>query len=153
MPRRIHRPRTIVASAALAALVAACGPAPAATPAAPPTASLTAPTAGPSASAAAAPSLSPADAAAIYAAVAAQVEAIRHLQPTADVAPVVIDAATLTANLTADFDQSNPKAAVETSQRELIALGLLPAGTSLRQAVLDLQSGQVAGYYSPEKNE
>jgi hypothetical protein len=139
-----------LASAALAVLIAACGPT---GPSAPTIAPTDTPASPPSPSGSADASASAGDPSAIYAAVATQVEQIRHLQPTADVAPVVIDQATLSANLTADFDQSNPTKAVEISQRELIALGLLPPGTSLRAAVLDLQSGQVAGYYSPEKNE
>jgi hypothetical protein len=89
----------------------------------------------------------------VYGLVASQVEQIRGLQPTADVTPVLIDQAQLTANLAADFDKSNPPAVIENSERELIGLGLLPAGSSLRTLVLDLQSGQVAGYYSPKQNE
>jgi hypothetical protein len=99
------------------------------------------------------PSPTPADPAAVYALVATQVEAIRGLQPTAAVTPVLIDQATLTKNLTADFDKSNPPDAVAISERELIALGLIPASASLRVLVLDLQSGQVAGYYSPEEKQ
>ena len=67
--------------------------------------------------------------------------------------PVLIDEAQLRTNLTADFDRSNPAAVVANSERELIALGLIPASASLRVLVLDLQSGQVAGYYSPKQNE
>src|SRR5258706_501873 len=99
------------------------------------------------------PSATPADPTAVYALVATQVEAIRGLQPTAAVAPVLIDQATLTKNLTADFDRTNPPAAVTINEHELIGLGLLPAGASLRALVLDLQSGQVAGYYSPEEKQ
>jgi hypothetical protein len=150
MPPLATRPRTTIAIAAVALVLAACGPTPSILPSAGPTGPAAT---SPSTAGTIGPSGTPADPAAVYGAVAVQVEAIRHLQPTADVAPVVIDQATLTANLSADFDASNPAAAVETSQRELIALGLLPPGTSLRQAVLALQSGQVAGYYSPEKNQ
>ena len=141
-----RRLRALVLGCLVAAL-AGCGPTlPSAQPSSPPA------TTGPTV-ATTAPAAEATDAASTYAVVAAQVEAIRHLQPTASVTPVVIDQATLSANLTADFDASNPKAVVENSQRELIALGLLPPGTSLRAVVLALQSGQVAGYYSPERNE
>ena len=150
MPGRTPTHPLALAAGVLAGVVAACGPmAPSPLPS-PPAATATT---TPNGTASAVPSGGPTDAAAIYGLVAVQVEQIRHLQPTADVAPVVIDRATLTANLTADFDAANPASLVVNSQRELIALGLLPAGTSLRQAVLALQSGQVAGYYSPERNE
>jgi hypothetical protein len=94
-------------------------------------------------------SLSAADVDAIYAEIRSQVEAIRGLKPTSDVPPVTIDATQLQTNLSADFDAENPPAQVALSQRTLTALGLLPAGSSLRSIVLALQSGQVAGYYSP----
>src|ERR1700726_1451558 len=99
------------------------------------------------------PSASAADPAAVYAAIRTQVEAIRGLQPTNDVAPVLIDETQLKSNLEADFDRQNPAAAIEIGQRTLIALGFLPKGTSLRAAVLALQSGQVAGYYSPTEKQ
>jgi hypothetical protein len=132
--------------ASLLAIVALAGcsssPSPSPTSAATPTSN---PTTGPSPTAA--------DPTAVYALVATQVEAIRGLQPTAAVTPVLIDQATLTKNLTADFDKTNPAATVAINERELIALGLIPAGSSLRALVLDLESGQVAGYYSPEAKQ
>jgi len=127
----------------LIALVA-CGPTPASG-----TPGIAATASAPSPSGTAGPPPSAADPATVYAAIRSQVEAIRELRPTSDVPPVIIDEATLRANLQADFDRSNPPAAVDVSERELIALGLLPAGSSLRALVLDLESGQVAGYYSP----
>jgi hypothetical protein len=89
----------------------------------------------------------------VYAAIAAQVEQIRGLHHTADVTPVAIDKETLRKNLEADFDESNQPGAVEASERLLKALGLIPAGQSLRSAVIDLQAGQVIGYYSPKRDE
>lgn len=89
----------------------------------------------------------------VYAAIAAQVEQIRGLHHTADVTPVVIDKATLRQNLEADFDQSNQPGAVEASERLLKALGLLPADLKLRDEVINLQAGQVVGYYSPKRDE
>jgi hypothetical protein len=78
---------------------------------------------------------------------------IRGLEPSDDVDPVVIDEATLRANLEAEFDAAYPAAEVEETEGFLITLGLLPPGTSLRQLNLDLQGGQVVGYYSPDKDE
>lgn len=135
-----------LASIALALALAACTSTPSASP---PTGAPTASPAAP-ASASTGPSGTPADPAAVYGAIATQVEAIRGLQPTADVTPDVIDQATLTTNLTADFDKANPPAAIAHSEAELVALGLLPPGTSLRDAYLAFQSAQVLGYYSPE---
>ena len=90
------------------------------------------------------------DPAAIYAAIAAQVEQIRDLRPKADVTPALLDADQLRANLTADFDRNNPPALVAVTQGLYIELGLLPQGGSLRTAYLDLEAGQVAGYYSAD---
>ena len=139
-PRRHARHRSLGWLALPLAALVACSPGP--TPA---------PTPSPS-SGAATPAAS-VDAAAVYAAIAAQVEAIRGLRPKGDVAPVLLDEAQLRANLTADFDKDNPAAQISASERVLTTLGLLPVGTSLRQAYLDLQAGQVAGYYSPDRDQ
>src|ERR1051326_3686560 len=113
MPALGARVRTTITAVAVATLLAACGPAPSIAPSLGPTDTPAAPSPNPTATIG--PARTPAAHTAVYGAVAVQVEAIRHLQPTADVAPVVIDQATLSANLSADFDASNPKAAVETS--------------------------------------
>ena len=89
----------------------------------------------------------------VYADIRSQVETIRGLQPTKAVEPVVIDAAQLAKNLETEFDTSHSASALKDAEDELIALGLLPAGTSLRAATLAFQSGQVAGYYSPEQDK
>ncbi len=99
------------------------------------------------------PSASAADPATVYAAIRAQVETIRGLIPTNDIAPILIGATQLKQNLQADFDNQNPPAAIEIGQRTLIALGFLPKGASLRSLVLALQAGQVAGYYSPTEKQ
>ena len=89
----------------------------------------------------------------IYGEIRTEVEGIRGLQPTTAVDPVVIDAAQLAANLEAEFDSTHDAASLKDTEDLLITLGLLPPGTSLRAATLAFQGGQVAGYYSPEKNE
>src|SRR6185295_7511963 len=71
----------------------------------------------------------------------------------ADVDPVTLDEAQLLKNLTAEFDAENSAKDLAFSQDTLIALGLLPSGSSLRDLTLDFQGSQVAGYYSPDKNE
>jgi hypothetical protein len=95
----------------------------------------------------------PKSAAEQYADIRAQVEQIRGLQPTTAVEPVTIDEAQLRTNLAAEFDASNTPADVKNADDELITLGLLPKGSSLKDLTLDLQAGQVAGYYSPDKKQ
>src|SRR6185503_9071273 len=141
--RRPSTTRRLGPALAVALLLAACNPAP-------PTAAPTA-TPAPLASPTAAPSQPPA--AEVYSAIRKQVETIRGLQPSADVDPVTLDEAQLLKNLTAEFDAENSAKDLEFSQDTLIALGLLPAGSSLRDLTLDFQGSQVAGYYSPDKNE
>jgi len=92
-------------------------------------------------------------AAEVYGEIRKAVEAIRGLEPVADVDPVTIDEAHLRANLAAEFDKENKPADLKFSEESLILLGLLPDGTSLRQATLDFQGDQVAGYYSPDQKE
>ena len=143
MPRR-----SATLAALLAAVLAACSttqpsPSPAPTPA--PTSAPTALPATP------APTARPL--AEVYAEIRTQVEGIRGLAPTAAVDPVVIDAAQLTTNLTAEFDATYTGDTLRNAEDELIALGLLPAGSSLRAITLAFQGGQVAGYYSPDKDE
>ena len=114
-----------------------------------------APTAAPSAAppTGVAPTASARPAAEIYAEIRAAVESIRGLQPTKAVEPVALDEAQLRTNLTADFDRENTPQELAIAQDLLITLGLLPAGSSLRTIMLDFQTGQVAGYYSPDKDE
>jgi hypothetical protein len=147
MPQRPLR-RAVAIALAFAFVVGACGsntptvaprtpaPTPVATPAAP-----------------ASPTPVPKSAAEQYAAIRAQVEQIRGLQPTTAVEPVTIDEAQLRTNLAAEFDASYTSTDVKNADDELISLGLLPKGSSLKDLTLDLQAGQVAGYYSPDKKQ
>ena len=92
-------------------------------------------------------------AAEVYPEIRDAVEVIRGLKPSAAVDPVVIDETQLRTNFEAEFDTSYPPAALKNSEDLLITLGLLPKGASLRKITLDFQAGQVAGYYSPDKDE
>ena len=78
---------------------------------------------------------------------------IRGLSAPDRVEPVVIDAATLKANLAAEFDASNPSAEIAKSERVLKLLGLLGPSASLEQVYLELQDSQVIGYYDPKVKE
>jgi hypothetical protein len=138
------RSRRCAAALLAVALLGACSPVPTPSPSALPSSATT-----PTAAASGGPESST-DPAAIYAAIAAQVEHIRDLRPKADVTPALLDADQLRANLTADFDRNNPPALVAVTQGLYIELGLMPQGGSLRTAYLDLEAGQVAGYYSAD---
>src|SRR6185369_9644178 len=138
-------PRRLAAGLAAALLVVACSPTPSAAPTATPALTQVPASATPG------PSAPPA--AEVYAAIRRDVEAIRGLQPTTSVDPVAIDGAQLLKNLTAEFDTENKPADLQFSERTLIALGLLPPASSLRDLTLDLQGNNVAGYYSPDKDE
>ena len=141
--RRPAPPRRLAAWLAAVLVAGACSP--------------TAPSPGPTATALPPPSPSPAasrpPAAEVYAAIRNDVEAIRGLQPSEAVDPVTIDEAQLRKNLTAEFDAETTASDLKFSENVLITLGLLPAGSSLRELTLDLQGSQVAGYYSPDKNQ
>ena len=138
--RRIHR----LALAAVLTL-AGCGTV------TPSTAPTIAPTSVPASPAG--PTPTPRPAAEVYGEIRTAVESIRGLQPTKAVEPVSLDEAQLRANLTTDFDRENTAAELDLAEDLLITLGLLPAGSSLRTIMLDFQTGQVAGYYSPDKDE
>ncbi len=142
--RRPAQPRRLAAACfAVAVLAGACGkPAP-----------TTAPTATTPPLPSASPAASRPPAAEVYAAIRREVEAIRGLQPTEDVNPVSIDETQLLKNLTAEFDSENTASDLKFSEDALITLGLLPTGSSLRDLTLGFQSSQVAGYYSPDKNQ
>lgn len=140
-PRPIRRrraaPALLVAGLATILGVAGCGTAPSPSPTQSPSPRPTA-TADPS----------PADPLEVYATIAGQVAAIRGLEPTAAIEPVVIDEATLRANLETAFDEDNPPEVLAQTERLLRALGLLEPGVSLRDAIIDLNASQVIGYYS-----
>ncbi len=89
----------------------------------------------------------------VYAEIRTAVEAVRGLQPKSAVDPVSIDETQLRANLESEFDAAQTPAQLKDTEDLLVSLGLLPKGASLRAITLDFQSGQVAGYYSPDKDE
>jgi hypothetical protein len=145
-------PRSSSLAAFLSLVLAACSSTPPG-PSRAPTLDPTAPAATvlPTVPPTAAPSARPL--AEVYAQIRTQVEGIRGLKPTAAVDPVVLDADQLAKNLTAEFDVTYTPEVLKDAEDELITLGLLPVGTSLRAITLAFQGGQVAGYYSPDKDE
>jgi hypothetical protein len=139
--------RRVFLVVALAFAVAACGST-VQTPAPSSTAGNTATTGSPSASGTAAPSGNPADLAA-YAQIESQVRALRGLAEKSPVTPVLLDSQGVRDWLTRANDAQTDHQALADESRLLIHLGLLPAGSSLEQMELDLQTGQVLGLYDP----
>jgi hypothetical protein len=83
----------------------------------------------------------------VYAAIESQVEAIRQLSAKDTVKPVLLDSKGVSDWLTKANAEQTDHAAMANESRLLIHLGLLPAGSSLEQMELDLQAGQVIGFY------
>lgn len=96
---------------------------------------------------------SPSPGAVSYAQIRRDVVDIRGLRATADVDPVTIDEVRLRENLEAELDAEVSAEELATAEDILAVLGLIPTGSSLRELTLDLQAGQVAGYYSPNRDE
>ena len=161
--------RTLVAVSIAAVLVAACGspgpsPAPSASPAsalspAPASSAATSTPGGPSFDPS--PSLSPAsasppatiDEAAVYRQIEDQVIALRGLPAKQRLEPTILDEAQLRVRIEAQFRAENPPAEIAASQATLVAMGLLPAGTSLADLYVNLLGSQVAGYYDPKAKQ
>jgi hypothetical protein len=136
----LHRPSRVVAVLLAAAVASACGSGPAT------------PSAAQSAAQSAAPSVavSPVqDQQAVYAAIERQVEGIRQLQPKSTVTPVLLDSQGVRDWLTKANAAQTDHQALADEGRLFIHMGLLPAGSSLEQMELDLESGQVIGFYDP----
>jgi hypothetical protein len=91
---------------------------------------------------------SPADAA-IYVQIEQQIEQLRDLSATRTVDPILLDEQGVRDWLTKANQAQTDHAAMAKESRLLIHLGLLPAGSSLEQLELDLQAGQVVGFYDP----
>jgi hypothetical protein len=90
----------------------------------------------------------PADAA-VYGRIESQVEALRELNASTPVSPVLLDSAGVAAWLAKANAEQTDHVALADESRLFVALGLLPPGSSLEQMELDLQSGQVVGFYDP----
>ena len=88
--------------------------------------------------------------AAVYSAIETQVRELRGLPAKTSVPRSVIDRDAAIARITADFDRTEPAAALATRARLLQQMGLLPAGASLRDLYLSLVGSQILGFYDPE---
>jgi hypothetical protein len=101
-----------------------------------------------SSGASAASSPNPSDAA-VYAQIESQVESIRELDAKNPVNPVLLDSAGVAAWLEKANAEQTDHVALANKSRLFVDLGLLPPGSSLEQMELDLESGQVIGFYDP----
>ena len=139
-------------AAAAALVIAACSATPSAAPGSPSATPGSGQSVAPPASAPASPEPTQ-DAAEVYSLIRDQVTVIRGLEPTADVEPVTIDETQLLENLEAEIDAEQSPEEMALAEDVLVTLGLIPEGSSIRQLTLDLLAGQVAGYYSPDRDE
>jgi len=143
--------RALVAILVVGVLATGCGsPGPSSSPA--PSATAAAVSSSPAGPTAALSSPSPAasvDEAALYRQIEDDVIALRGLPATQRLEPTILDEAQLRVRLEAQFRAENPPAEIAASQESLVAMGLLPAGTSLADLYVNLLGSQVAGYYDP----
>jgi hypothetical protein len=151
--RRAASAHTLAAIGIVGVLATGCGsPGPSLTPTPAPSA---APTAVPSSLAG--PTVAPAgpipaasiDAVALYRQIEDDVIALRQLPAKQRLEPTLLDEAQARVRLEAQFRAENPPAEIAASQATLVAMGLLPAGTSLGDLYVDLLGSQVGGYYDP----
>lgn len=89
------------------------------------------------------------DTAALYRQIEDDVVALRGLPAKQRLVPTILDEAQVRVRLEAQFRAENPPAEIAASQATLIAMGLLPSGTSLETTYVNLLGSQVAGYYDP----
>ncbi len=168
MPRRLPAPRDrpaarlrrglrpAVALVVLGLMAAACGSS-APTPTTPTSPSAVSPSpsvpvavpATPGASTSSPSPVASLDAAALYGQIEDEVIALRGLPARQRLVPTILDEAQVRVRLEAQFRAENPPAAIAASQATLIAMGLLPPGTSLENLYVNLLGSQVAGYYDP----
>jgi hypothetical protein len=86
---------------------------------------------------------------AVFATIESQVEALRGLQASTRVTPILLDSGALADWMTRTNAAETDHLALANESRLFIHMGLLPAGSSLEQLELALDSGQVIGFYDP----
>ena len=78
-----------------------------------------------------------------------QVEAVRDLKYTSRVAVQPLTQAQIDRRLTKNFDKTYPVDFYARRSEAWGTIGVIPAGTSIRDALLAFQTGQVVGFYNP----
>ena len=82
------------------------------------------------------------------AAVEQQVESVRGLRYTAPVGVTPVTQAQIDRRLSRSFDKSYPQDFYARRSQAWGTIGVIPAGSSIRDALLRFQTGQVTGYYN-----
>lgn len=78
-----------------------------------------------------------------------QVETVRGLRYTSHVAVKAITREQIDRRLTKNFDKTYPVDFYERRSQAWGTIGVIPAGASIRDALLTFQTGQVVGFYNP----
>ena len=150
-----YRRRAVLATAALALVLAACNstsPTASPSPSATPTAAPASPTEGPASSEApASPSEAPSAADPIYDEIQQEVAAMRGLEPTGEVDRRTIDRAELTTEIEQLYRAESPPELVAARERFYKALDLLPDDASLEDLEIEMLSAGVAGFYRDDQ--
>ena len=149
--RRLPAARVPALLLALATAMSACG-SPDPSPTTSPTASSSA-VSTPLGSATAGNASPNASDATTYLQIEQQVEQLRDLSATQTVNPTLLDEQGVRDWLTKANEKQTDHAAMAKESRLLIHLGLLPVGASLEQLELDLEAGQVIGFYDPDTKQ
>ncbi len=82
-----------------------------------------------------------------------QVETVRGLRYTSHVDVKAITQAQMDRRLTKNFDKTYPVDFYERRSQVWGTIGVIPAGASIRDALLAFQTGQVVGFYNPANKQ
>ena len=82
-----------------------------------------------------------------------QVEAVRGLRYTSHVDVKAISQEQIDRRLTKNFDKTYPVDFYARRSQAWATIGVVPAGTSIRDALLAFQTGQVVGFYNPANKQ
>jgi hypothetical protein len=82
-----------------------------------------------------------------------QVETVRDLRYTSHVAVTAVTQAQIDRRLTRNFDKTYPVDFYTRRSRAWGTIGVIRAGTSIRDALLAFQTGQVVGFYNPANGQ
>jgi hypothetical protein len=82
-----------------------------------------------------------------------QVETVRGLRYTSHVAVKAVTQEQIDRRLTRNFDKTYPVEFYARRSQAWGTIGVIPAGTSIRDALLAFQTGQVVGFYNPANGQ
>ena len=82
-----------------------------------------------------------------------QVETVRGLKYTSHVAVTPLTQEQIDRRLTKNFDKTYPADFYARRSEAWATIGVIPAGASIRDALLAYQTGQVVGYYNPANGQ